>query len=503
MDTFKFQDLFILDIANNHQGDVSHAEKLIDELALVIETEGVYAAIKFQFRQLDTFIHPTHRHDSNSKHVDRFLSTALDENQYEHLVSIVRQHNITTMCTPFDEESVELIKNMEIEVIKIASCSVTDRPLLQAVVQAQKPVVVSTGGATINQIDSVVQLMKHNKISFALEHCVSIYPTPNHNLQLNQIKLLKERYPMIPIGWSTHENPEDKVTVQLAYAKGATLFERHVGLPTTRYALNGYSSSPHQISDWFRAHKSAVESCGAPERGPAPVEESIALRSLSRGVYCRRDINAGETVSREDVYFAFPAEEDGLLVSDWHDEYVSPHDLSNNVALPASRSQSKETDDQIIDRIMLQVGGMLRSARIQLNIESSIELSHHYGLARIREFGAIIIDVINREYCKKLIVQLPRQKHPVHHHKKKEETFQVLYGELEVVKNGYPTKLIAGDIYLIESGCWHKFSTQNGVIFEEISTTHFNDDSYYEDPTISNLPRMQRKTAVSSWSLNL
>ncbi len=128
-------------------------------------------------------------------------------------------------------------------------------------------------------------------------------------------------------------------------------------------------------------------------------------------------------------------------------------------------------------------------------------MSHHYGLQRFREFGAVIIQVINREYCKKLIIQLPRQKHPYHHHKKKEETFQVLSGTLKVEKNGNSTFLTPGDIYLIEPGHWHKFSTFQGVIFEEISTTHFDDDSYYEDPTINMIPRQDRKTIIEHWKL--
>jgi N-acetylneuraminate synthase len=100
-----------------------------------------------------------------------------------------------------------------------------------------------------------------------------------------------------------------------------------------------------------------------------------------------------------------------------------------------------------------------------------------------------------------LLIQLPRQKHPYHRHERKEETFQVLFGELEVEKNGQPIKLCAGDTFLVEPGAWHKFSTLDGVIFEEISTTHFNDDSFYEDPLIAAMARSDRKTLVTNWKL--
>ena len=74
---------------------------------------------------------------------------------------------------------------------------------------------------------------------------------------------------------------------------------------------------------------------------------------------------------------------------------------------------------------------MLNKAKIVLSSEFEIEVSHHYGIENYREYGALIITCINREYCKKLLVVLPNQKHPNHYHKLKEETFQVLSGTLK------------------------------------------------------------------------
>lgn len=94
---------------------------------------------------------------------------------------------------------------------------------------------------------------------------------------------------------------------------------------------------------------------------------------------------------------------------------------------------------------------------------------------------------------------LPRQKHPYHFHKRKEETFQLLYGDLEVEIDGHKTPLDKGDTLLIRGGEWHKFHTLDGAIFEEISTTHYNDDSYYEDEKIAKMPREKRKTMIENW----
>ena len=142
---------------------------------------------------------------------------------------------------------------------------------------------------------------------------------------------------------------------------------------------------------------------------------------------------------------------------------------------------------------------MLSEARVFLNSEFEVEYSHHYGVKNFRKTGVIIINVINREYCKKILVQLPGQMHPSHHHKLKEETFQVLYGSLNVWMEGREKVLFPGDICLVLPGVWHSFSTKTGCIFEEVSTTHYNNDSVYRDKKINDLKREERKTRVNHW----
>jgi len=501
MKSFNFNELFILDLANNHQGDVEHGRAIIKRLGEVVRNASVRAAVKFQFRQLESFVHPDHKKGSTAPHIARFLGTKLSLSDYEVLLESVKEEGMCTMCTPFDEESLHPIEVLGFDVIKIASCSVTDYPLLREVAKVGRPVVVSTGGASIKEIDKVVQLMRDHKVDLALEHCVSIYPTPSDKLQLNQIGILRERYPDLPIGWSTHEDPEDTITVQLATAKGATLFERHVGLSTSTVQLNRYSSEPDQVAKWLEAYQSAKTRMGSERRGPASIEETESLRSLARGVFANRDINKGEEILREDVFFAMPAAHKGLVAREWRCGLIATEKIEKLCAIPQGLAADQFSDQEYIDDVMLQIRGMLHEARIELSKFDNIEISHHYGLRRFREFGAVIIDIINREYCKKLIIQLPRQKHPYHRHERKEETFQVLYGELEVEKNGNPIRLHPGDTFLVEPGAWHKFSTLDGVIFEEVSTTHYNDDSFYEDPVIAAKTRADRKTVVENWKL--
>ena len=496
---FSFEDLFVYDLANNHQGDMQHAGDIIAAVGKVTRKAAVRAALKFQFRQLDTFIHPAFKDRSDVKYVKRFSETRLAMADFVTLATAVSEAGMLTMCTPFDEESVDIICDMGLDVIKIASCSADDRPLLEKVARVNKPVVVSTAGLRTDEIDWLVNFLESERADFALMHCVALYPTPDDKLQLNQIKQLCERYPGIVIGWSTHEDQDNTSAIQVAYGLGARMFERHVGLQTTKYSLNAYSSTPQQLEDWLAAWRSARAMTGASERPPAPLEERQALRELKRGVYAARPIKQGESLARPDVFFAMPIQDGQLVSGQWRAGFAADRDYARNDPISDALSGQDTTDEQLVYQIMLQVRGMLNNAGIQINEDAAIEISHHYGLRRFREYGAVIVTCVNRAYAKKLIVQLPRQKHPYHFHKQKEETFQLLVGDIEVVKDGRRHVMLPGDLLLVQPNEWHKFHTLDGCVFEEISTTHINNNSFYEDPEIARLPRERRKTNVDSW----
>jgi len=503
MREFNFEDLFIFDMANNHQGDVEHGLNIIRAMGEVAEKTGVRGALKFQFRHIDTFIHPDYKDKKDIPHIPRFVSTRLSDDDYKLLTKEVRKQGLITICTPFDEKSVELILDLDIELIKVASCSADDHPLLAKVAEANRPVIVSTAGLTLNQIDRLVSFLDYKNVNFALMHCVALYPTPSDKLRLNQIEQLKNRFPAVPVGFSTHEDPNNYSAVQIAYAKGARLFERHVGLETDKYKLNAYSSRPVQIAKWIQACHDVVEACGGEVRSPTYPDEIASLNSLKRGVFAKKEIKKGEVIQRENVFFAMPLRSEKMNSGEWNDSLIADKDYFanepiNNILVSKDMSLSGR-----VYSIILQVKGMLNNARIFIGEDSAIEISHHYGLEKFREFGAIIVDCINREYCKKLIIQLPRQKHPYHYHKKKEETFQLLHGDLEIELEGHKTILKPGDIFLVKSNQWHKFHTLDGAVFEEVSTTHYNNDSFYEDAAIEALPREERKTKVANWKVTI
>jgi len=497
---FDFNGLFIFEMANNHQGSLDHGLEIIRVMAGISNAFQIRGAIKLQFRNLDTFIHPNHKENSANKHIPRFISTRLKDEEFKRLVDETKKLGLISIVTPFDELSVDLIEKLGVDVVKIGSPSANDWPLLERVSDCGKPVIVSTGGLRAHDIDKIVSFFQHRGVHFAIMHCVSIYPTPNEKMQLNQIELLRDRYPGITIGFSTHEHPDNLDPVKIAYAKGARIFEKHVGIANDKIKLNTYSAAPEQVEKWIVSYKNAVQLCGGAHRPPSNQEETASLRSLMRGVYAKRPIKAGSPLLSSSIYFAMPPEEGQLLSGDWKEHFAADKDYSPNSAIAdAVLRQHRPLKKEIIASIIHELKGALNSAKIFVGQNPNVELSHHYGLDRFREHGTALIDCINREYCKKIIIQLPGQKHPYHFHKKKEEAFQVLQGRLIVNLAGNEKVLYPGDVLVVPRAAWHGFYTHEGAIFEEVSTTHFNDDSFYEDSAINRMPREERKTKLVNW----
>lgn len=497
---FDFKQLFVLDMANNHQGSVEHGLNIVRSVAETVGKHGVRAALKFQFRQLDSFIHPSHQEQSDVKMVQRFMSTRVDRSQFQTLLDETRAKGLLSMCTPFDEESVPVIVDMGFDILKVASCSALDWPLLEEVAGAGKPVIVSTGGLGTDDIDSVVSFLQHRAVHFALMHCVSIYPTPDDRMALHQISVLKRRYPGVTVGWSTHERPDDTVPVGIAVAKGAEMFERHVGVATDSITLNAYSSTPEELNAWLEAHRRAVTLCGPEERPQSSDEERGSIDSLRRGVFARGAIPAGTELTRDLVYFAMPYQDGQLESGQWKDGIVARESIEADGPLDAKKLQiPRDPDSLVIKKAVHRVKAMLNEAQIHLGSEFTIEYSHHYGMAEFDETGAVLIECVNRDYCKKLIVQLPGQRHPSHYHATKEETFQVLHGVLHCEIDRHRKVLHPGETALVMPGVFHSFWTETGVIFEEISTKDTQGDSFYEDKQINKLARSERKTKVDHW----
>jgi N-acetylneuraminate synthase len=212
------------------------------------------------------------------------------------------------MATPFDEKSVDLCCELGIPIIKIASSDLNDWFLIEKMAKTKKPVIVSTGGSSIKDIDDLVTFFQNRNIPLAINHCVSIYPSEDSELELNQIDFLRNRYPSLTVGFSTHESTDWYSSMLIAYAKGARTFERHIDIEEDGAKLSPYCSTPEQTDTWFKAFHKAKEMCGAPgtQKRMPPQKEIQYLDSLVRGVYSQRDLPEGHILSDEDVYLAIP-----------------------------------------------------------------------------------------------------------------------------------------------------------------------------------------------------
>jgi len=491
--------LVIFEMANNHMGDPSHAIRILAAFREVADgfRDVFDFGFKLQYRDLDTFIHPDFQTRTDIKYIKRFQETRLTEQEFQALRAAIGDHGFIPVCTPFDERSVDRVEAHGFSVLKVASCSLGDWPLMERIAASTLPVIASTAGAPLSVIDRVVSFFEHRKRPLSLLHCVGEYPTPSPRLQLNQIDLLRQRYPGHTIGWSTHEEPGNCHNVRMALAKGARILEKHVGVATEQYSLNAYSASPAQIAAWLAAAREALEACGAPEgRNPISDAEAASLRSLQRGIFVTAPVRKGERLDPTTLLLAMPTEPGQMTANDLgkYVDFWAEEDLP--AMAPVFAHQVRILDHQArINAIVQRVRSLLEEGRTIVSQSASVEISHHYGLDRFEQFGATIVNVVNRAYCKKLIVLLPGQRHPAQFHKLKEETFHVLHGQLEVSLGEAARTCQPGDILTVEREVVHEFWTETGCIIEEISSTHYKDDSYYLDPAIGANPN--RKTYVT------
>jgi sialic acid synthase SpsE len=302
-----FEDLFVLELANNHLGSLERGLKIITDYSRVVRFNNVRAAIKLQIRDVDNFIHKDYL-DSDIRYIRKTIATQMSDQDLATMVDAVRKAGCITMATPFDERSVDLCVELGIQIIKVASSDVNDWFLLEKIATTRKPVIVSTGGSSLKDLDDVVTFFDNRTIPLAINHCVALYPSEDAELELNQIDFLRDRYPGHTIGYSTHEYHDWKSSMLIAYAKGARTYERHVDIATEGMTVSPYCSQPDQIDTWFKAWAKAKEMCGPPgtaKRIP-PEREIRYLDALVRGVYAKRDLPDGHILSDADLYLAIP-----------------------------------------------------------------------------------------------------------------------------------------------------------------------------------------------------
>jgi N-acetylneuraminate synthase len=214
------------EIGINHNGSVENAKKLID-----VAAEAGANAVKFQKRTPEITT-PLAQRDQirqtpwgEMTYLEYRYRVEFDDVQYKEIGDYAAQRGLHWFASPWDVPSVEFLENQGVPTHKVASASVTDIELLQALAQTGKPIILSTGMSTIEQIDKAVETLGTDNL--IMMHATSTYPLPPEEANLRMIETLRERY-QVPVGYSGHERG---LQISLAaVALGAVTVERHITL---------------------------------------------------------------------------------------------------------------------------------------------------------------------------------------------------------------------------------------------------------------------------------
>lgn len=307
-----FENLFVLELANNHLGKLERGLKIIHDHATIVRYNNVKAAIKLQFRDVEEFIHPEYKGNHDLRYVKKTEATKLSKTDFARLVEQIKNYSCIPMATPFDEASVDLCIDFEMPIIKIASSDMNDWVLIEKIASTRRPTIVSSGGASEKDLDDLVSFFEKRDIPLAINHCVSLYPSEDSELSLDQIDYLRRRYPEHVIGLSTHEYHDWYSSMLISYGKGARTWERHIDIELEGVAVSPYCSLPEQCDRWYKAFLKAKEMCGGVTNSRRVIsrKETEYLDALVRGAYARRDLEPGYVFSKaafeKDFYLAIP-----------------------------------------------------------------------------------------------------------------------------------------------------------------------------------------------------
>ncbi len=344
-----FHELFVLELANNHWGSLQRGLKIVRDYGKVVNNNKVKASIKFQFRNVKDFIHPKYYYDKEIRYVDKTRRTEMSWVSMQEMIKEVARQGMLTMATPFDEYSVKKCIDYDLDLIKIASSDVKDKNLVKLIGNIRKPVIASSGGCSLEDLDWIVNHFRNINVPFALNHCVSIYPSEDKSLQLNQIDFLKKRYPDIIIGFSSHEYTSWDYSIMIAYSKGARTFERHIDIDHENIPVSKYCSLPEQADTWFKAFHKVKEFCGnsSEKIRKIDIEESDYLDNLVRGVYLNKNRSSKNVITSEDVYFAIPKLKGQLSCQDFYNGIYIKEKIDKNEPLMHKNIFGKEEEKNI------------------------------------------------------------------------------------------------------------------------------------------------------------
>jgi len=317
----------IAEIGHNHQGSVEQAQQLF----LAARDCGV-DAVKLQKRDNATLFTRA-QYEAPYDNENSFGATygehrealELDRGAYAELHACARELGLAFLATAFDAPSADLLAELDLPAFKIASGDLQNTPLLKHVASFGKPMLVSTGGATIEDVDRAVHAVLPINTRVCLLQCTAVYPAAVEDLNLSVITTLRERYPELVIGLSDHQ---DGIAMSLvAYMLGARVMEKHFTLShTLKGTDHAFSLMPEGMRKLVRDLRRTPSALGDGIKRPLPSEEA-ALRKMGKMLVAARDLEAGIVLGEDDIAARSPA--DGGL---------APYELDNLVGRTLGRA---------------------------------------------------------------------------------------------------------------------------------------------------------------------
>lgn len=296
----------VAEIGNNHNGQLELAKKLIE----AAEECGV-DAVKFQKRDINCLMTEELRNTPYRKY-DSFGPTygehrqrlELAERDWQRLFNFTKKLGIDFYATPFDFESADFLAELGVPCFKIASFDVTNLPLIDHTCKKDKPVILSTGMCTLEELDEAVEVIRRNGNDYVLLHCVSAYPHDNNLSNLRMISKLKERYD-VPVGYSGHEKSGFAVSLG-ARMMGACMIERHFTLDRTmRGPDHAASLEPRGLAELIKNVRKLEEALGDGEKRILDIEMPIREKMM-KSIVSTRHIRVGEVIQEKDLTVKCP-----------------------------------------------------------------------------------------------------------------------------------------------------------------------------------------------------
>jgi sialic acid synthase len=298
----------IAEIGHNHAGELDKAIQMVE----TAKASGA-SAVKFQTRTPSEVYSVTefNRQSDNPQWMDSTYGIHREKLEFSPaewkvLFDACREIGITAFSTPFDYTSADLLASLDVPAFKVASGDATNIPLITHIATFGKPMIISTGGSSIQEVDRIYEAMSASGTPFALLQCSCIYPAPAEVLNLRVISTYRERYPEIPTGLSTH-NPEI-VSTLAAYTLGGRIFEHHYTNDRDWLGTdNNFSITPTTLAKLVEGLAEIRVSLGSADKVRWPVEDDYTIERRKKLVWTR-DIEVGSTIQPGDLTAKCPGD---------------------------------------------------------------------------------------------------------------------------------------------------------------------------------------------------